>query len=186
VSESRRRLPFLLVGAAAAAADLVTKSWVFAAIPYQEPREVIRGFFYLKPHYNPAGPWSWGLGLPLEARRWMLPAISVIAVVVLVRILLRTDPADRLKALGFVLILGGAAGNLWDRARAAFDPGFAGVRDFLYFPTIVFGDAFPAFNLADTWITVGVVLVGWRLLREGGDPAPGTTGATAAPDEARA
>ena len=77
-----------------------------------------------------------------------------------------------MKGLGLVLILGGALGNLHDRARTLLDPGaYKGVRDFILFPEMVFGRPFPTFNLADAWITIGVVLVGWTILFER-RPAP--------------
>jgi signal peptidase II len=94
--------------------------------------------------------------------------ISLVAVFVIGRLWLQTDPADRVKGLGLVLILGGALGNLHDRVRTLFDPEtYHGVRDFILFPNIVFGDPFPTFNLADAWITIGVVLVAWTILFEG-------------------
>jgi signal peptidase II len=159
------------VGAVAAVLDLATKEWVFRAIPMREERSVIDGFLVFRPLYNTAGPWSWGHGL--EWLRWGLPIVSVVAVLVIGRLWIQSDPADRAKGLGLALILGGALGNLWDRSLAIFRV-YDGVRDFVLFPNIVFGDPFPAFNLADTWITVGVVLVGWRMLFEKESPsAPG-------------
>ncbi|MFZ5790540.1 MAG: signal peptidase II [Pseudomonadota bacterium] len=56
-----------------------------------------------------------------------------------------------LPALGLGLIIGGAVGNVIDRLR------FGAVVDFLYFHYAGWG--FPAFNLADTAITVGVALL---------------------------
>ena len=182
----------LAVAAASAASDLLTKWWAYGAIPLGGTRPLLGDWLVLHTRSNPAGPWSWGLGtVPPAVMRAALPLLSVLAVAILLRILWRADPRDRLKALGLALILGGAAGNLWDRAITAFDPSYGGVRDFILFPRIVFGRPFPAFNLADTWITVGVVLVGWRLLfekeREPAAPAaPADPAAPAPADEVRA
>lgn len=60
---------------------------------------------------------------------------------------------ERLSAIGMALILGGAAGNLLDRLR------WGGVIDFLDFRV------WPVFNLADSCITVGAVLMAWTLWR---------------------
>ncbi len=165
------RKAFLALAALAAFLDILSKEWVFARVETGRAVPVIEGFLLFRPHYNPAGPWSWGLGLPPETLRYLFPLLSLAAVVLLVQLMLRSDPADRVKAWGFLLILGGAAGNLWDRVHAILDPMVTplmqrGVRDFIFFPNIVFGRDFPAFNLADTWITAGVVLVAWRFLRE--------------------
>ena len=150
--------------------DLATKEWAFRTIPERSSVEVLGDFLVFQTHWNSAGPWSWGHGW--EWLRWGLPVISVVAVVVIGRLWLESDPADRVKGLGLVLILGGALGNLHDRARTLLDPGaYKGVRDFILFPEIVFGRPFPTFNLADAWITIGVVLVGWTILFER-RPAP--------------
>lgn len=157
----------LAVAAGAAVLDVATKAWAFDAIPLETTRPLLGDWLVLHTRYNRGLPWSLGTGwFSLNLMRFALPAISVAAVWVLVAILRKTDPRDRVKALGLALILGGAAGNLWDRGWTAFDASHGGVRDFILFPRIVFGDPFPAFNLADTWITIGVVLVGWRLLIE--------------------
>ena len=159
-----RRLPLVAVGIAAAVLDLLTKWWIFDRHALFSDHPVIGDLLSIHPVFNQAGPWSWGQGL--DFLRWVLPLVSVVAVGVIGRIWWQTDPRERVKSLGLVLILGGALGNLWDRAIQAFDPEF-GVRDFILVKGVWFGGDFPAFNLADAWITVGVVLVGWRLLFEG-------------------
>jgi signal peptidase II len=172
LNEQPSRLPLLAVGAAAAIVDLATKAWIFSAIPYLEERRVLGDLVSFRPIYNTAGPWSWGHGW--EWVRYALPPISVVAVIVILRILRETPAAERAKRLGFTLILGGAVGNLWDRVHALFDTS-VGVRDFVLVKGVWFqrvrgefvrGD-FPSFNVADACITVGVVLVAWTLLFEG-------------------
>lgn len=178
----------LAVALGAALLDLATKAWAYAAVPYGESRPLLGDWFLIHPRSNPAGPWSWGHGiLPEPVLRFLLPAVSVVAVVILLRILRGTDPLDRVKALGLALILGGAAGNLWDRTFFALDPAHGGVRDFLLLPRVVFGGPFPAFNLADTWITVGVAMVAWRLLFERPEPeGDGAAAGAGDPGEVRA
>jgi signal peptidase II len=175
VTDKPTLLPALAAGAVAALLDLVTKAWAYASIEYGQPREVLGDWFALQPRSNPAGPWSWGHGfLPEVVLRFSLPLLSVVAVLLLIHFLRKSDPRDRLLGFGLALILGGAVGNLWDRALTAFgmmDP--PGVRDFLLVRGVWFGGDFPAFNLADTWITVGCVFVGWRILfeRKSAEPA---------------
>jgi len=168
LTDKPSHLPALAVGAVAAVLDLATKSWAYASIPYGVPRDVLGTWFAFQPRSNPAGPWSMGHGvLPEVVLRFSLPALSVVAVVLLVHFLRKSDPRDRVLSLGLALILGGAAGNLWDRSLTAFgrmDP--PGVRDFILVRGVWFGGDFPAFNLADAFITVGVFLVGLRLLFE--------------------
>ncbi len=188
VNEKPSRSPLIAVGVLAAILDLVTKWWVFEAIQEYEPRRVIGHLLYFHPVRNSAGPWSLGQGW--DFLRFALPAVSVAAVAVIGRIFLATDARDRLKGLGLALILGGALGNLWDRVHAMLDPASVGVRDFILVRGVWFqhdgapwrfwnwtwGHDFPAFNLADTWITVGVVLVAWRILfemRSEAAPRPG-------------
>ncbi len=172
MSDWKPRRTALAVGAVAALLDVVTKSWAFRAIPLETSVPVAGDWLLFHTRYNRGLPWSLGAGrLPTEIMRFLLPAVSVLAVVVLAAILRKTDPRDRLKSWGLALILGGAAGNLWDRGWTALDASHGGVRDFILLPNIVFGNPFPAFNLADAWITVGVAFVGWRILFEK-EPAP--------------
>ena len=69
------------------------------------------------------------------------------------------NATDRVKLIGYVLVLGGALGNLSDRFFRA--PGFlrGHVVDF-----VAIG-RFPVFNFADSCITIGAILLVWRTLR---------------------
>jgi signal peptidase II len=195
-AKSTRNL-LVAIGIAAAILDLLTKWWAFEAIPKDSHRVVLGDLIWFQPTHNPYGPWSLGQGLQLPA--WVLPVLSVAAVGLIGRIFWETDPADRVKGLGLVLILGGAAGNLWDRVAALIDPAFGGVRDFILVRGVWFrpvrglwrvwdwrwGEDFPYFNVADACITVGVVFVAWRILFEA-QPAPAAPGGATAGSEVRA
>jgi signal peptidase II len=105
---------------------------------------------------NPGG----AFGLFAQADRWLVrPLLLGLSAVAVVTILLiyRSTPADRLLVrLAFSLVLGGAIGNLIDRLR------FDEVIDFL--DVHWYHYHWPAFNIADAAITVGVTILCWDLL----------------------
>ena len=80
--------------------------------------------------------------------------------------MLRKSGANRLLAVALSLVLGGAAGNLWDRLTLGH------VVDFIQLHAA--GYYWPAFNVADSAITVGVALILWDGVREA--PAARRTG----------
>jgi signal peptidase II len=95
-------------------------------------------------------------GLP-QAWRWVIAALSVAALVVLARVAMRVlTPGTVVDRAAIGLIFGGAVGNLIDRAR------FGAVVDFI--DVHYRGWHWPAFNVADSAITVGVALLALRLL----------------------
>jgi signal peptidase II len=99
------------------------------------------------------------LGTIEPAWRWIVAALSIIALIVLARVALRVLPTGGvIGVVAIGLIFGGAVGNLIDRAR------FGAVVDFVdvYWRSW----HWPAFNVADSAISVGVVLLALRLLTE--------------------
>lgn len=98
-------------------------------------------------------------------QRWLFSAISVAASVVIVVLLRRTAPGDRLNGIGLSLVLGGAVGNLIDRLWLGH------VVDFL---DVYYGTAhWPAFNVADSAITVGAALLVLGMWRQERAAQPG-------------
>ena len=97
-------------------------------------------------------------------QRWFFVLLATAVTGVLVVWLGRLQPADRLVALALALIIGGAMGNLIDRLL------FGHVIDFI---DAYYGDwHWPAFNLADSAIFLGVVLMlldAFRTGRSGGE-----------------
>jgi signal peptidase II len=95
-------------------------------------------------------------GLP-HAWRWVVALLSMAALVVLARVAMRVLAGGGWPArLSIALIFGGAVGNLIDRAR------FGAVVDFV--DAHYRGYHWPAFNVADSAITVGVALLALHLL----------------------
>ena len=99
------------------------------------------------------------LGSIPPAWRWVVAALSLVALAVLARVALRVLPTGGWPGrLAIGLIFGGAVGNLIDRAR------FGAVVDFV--DVHWRGWHWPAFNVADSAITVGVALLALRLMTD--------------------
>ena len=81
----------------------------------------------------------------------MFACISLIAAIVLIAMIIRQPTTAKLNLISFSMILGGALGNFYDRAFRGF------VIDFLDFH--VGNYHWPAFNIADSAITCGVILL---------------------------
>jgi signal peptidase II len=130
------------------AADRITK---LAALQAFAPGEsvAVTGFFNLVLVFNKGAAFSFLAGAP----GWQTPLFAAIAIAASVYIsyLLLRHPGGRLFSTGLALILGGALGNLWDRLQ------WGQVVDFLDFHAA--GWHWPAFNVADSAITVGAVLL---------------------------
>ncbi|MEK6795672.1 MAG: signal peptidase II [Spirochaetota bacterium] len=94
---------------------------------------------------------------------WIVIIMGIAASIFLVYLILSTDNKQRLSLISFMLILGGAFGNIGDRfiSKEVTDFISIGLTDTIRFPYI--------FNLADTWITCGFVLliIAVFILREG-------------------
>ncbi|HVC12648.1 MAG TPA: signal peptidase II [Burkholderiales bacterium] len=144
----RKAYPWFALAAAVVAADQLTK-WLLQAALHPGERYPVTGFFNLVLVFNRGAAFS----LLARAPGWQTPlfaAIAVAAIVVVSVLLLRTS-GRRLYCAGLALILGGAIGNLIDRLRYGY------VVDFLDLHAL--GWHWPAFNAADSAITVGAALL---------------------------
>ena len=136
------------LSAAVVLADQITKWAVLANFAYGE-RLQITGFLNLVLVYNKGAAFS----MFADASGWQTPLLIVFALVAagIVGYLIVKNPHRRLLCLGLALILAGAIGNLIDRLR------YGHVVDFLDFHAM--GWHWPAFNVADSAITIGAVLL---------------------------
>jgi signal peptidase II len=143
-----------LLGAIAAlvlAADVLTKVAAVARLEGREPVELLGGAVYLVLVRNPGAAFSLATGYT-----WVLSLVAVAVVVVIVRISRRLRSTGWAVALG--LVLGGALGNLVDRLFRTPGPLRGHVVDVvsLFAPD---GTVWPVFNLADSCIVSGGVLL---------------------------
>lgn len=158
----RRRARWAWVAAAVFLADVAAKSAVERLLAIGSVHTVIPGLFNLVHVRNP------GIAFGLLADRdsalqTVILVLFALAAMGLVMWLLVTGRAGgRLAELGLALVLGGAAGNVFDRLR------HGAVVDFLDFHLGRYH--YPAFNLADSAILIGAALVILHLLRH--PPAP--------------
>ena len=106
--------------------------------------------------YNPGAAFSMSLG---SYSRYIFGAFACIALFVLWRLYRDTRPGDLMLPLGLGLAWGGAAGNLLDRFLSP-----RGVVDFIDVGTATW--RFWTFNVADSGVTVGAIILAWYLSRD--------------------
>jgi signal peptidase II len=121
----------------------------------------VTSFFELVRAHNTGAAFSLFANQAGWQRAFFISIASIAAVVIIH--LLRKPAGSALFKLALSLILGGALGNLIDRIVHGY------VVDFLYFHINQY--AWPAFNIADSAITIGAVLLVWDSLRK---PKPHT------------
>ena len=147
------KLLVLLFGLAAAGLvlDVITKSAVVAALEGGPPVELLGGLVYLDVLRNPGAAFSLATGMT-----WLLALLAIVVVGVIVWLAPRLRSAGWAAGLG--LMLGGTLGNLGDRLFRAPGPLQGHVVDFISVlaPN---GEFFPVFNVADSCITCGAVLI---------------------------
>ena len=131
--------------------DQASKLWLMQHFLLYESWTIIPGFFSLTYLTNTGAAFGLLAGHPAWWRQVFFIGISVAALVVIVVLHHRLRKNSGLYTLGLGLIAGGAIGNLMDRIR------LGSVVDFL--DVYVGSHHWPAFNVADSAISVGVGLV---------------------------
>ncbi len=143
----KKRPLILLIFLVIVIADQATKAATDAYIIPFHSIDIIVGFFSLVNVRNPGA----AFGILNDAgsiRIYLLSGVSILALIIIGVVL--SKARERSEVIALSLIGGGAAGNLIDRLR------FGEVVDFLDF--YVGGSHWPAFNIADSAISVGVVI----------------------------
>ncbi len=147
---------WLAVSAAVVVLDLATKAWVSSLFIAGETREVT-SFFNMVLMYTSGAAFSF-LADAGGWQRWFFTVVTIVISAVIV-VVLRRQRGDAAVSLALALVLGGALGNLYDRVTLGH------VVDFIQLHAA--GYYWPAFNVADSAISVGVGLLIWDSLRGG-------------------
>lgn len=163
---------WMLVAAAVIGLDQITKHLAVAMLPAQSPTSILP-FLNFDLAYNTGAAFSF-LADGAGWQRWFFVLLALGVSAMIIHWLRRLGPEERWNAVAMALILGGALGNAIDRVF------FGHVIDFIdvyyragscmpLFAPLPVGDGFqchwPAFNLADSAISVGAVMIVLDALR---------------------
>ena len=164
----RRYNMLLWVGGPVLLLDQITKIWVDNAMRLYETRPIVPGLFDLHYIRNTGAAFGFLSGTEATFRIPFFVLVSLVAIGIILYLFYKLDESEVMMPLALSLVLGGAIGNLVDRVR------MGEVIDFL----LVHYKSFhwPAFNVADIAITVGVFLLILRIFilekRRPKKPAP--------------
>ena len=142
-------LSWLWLTAVVIALDLGTKDIADTTLNYGDPHSILP-VLDMTLLYNTGAAFSF-LAQAAGWQRWLFVLIAIAVSIMLTVWLKRTDKAQWWLGMGLALILGGAIGNLYDRIVQGYVVDFISVHYNAYY--------FPAFNLADTAITIGAALL---------------------------
>ena len=139
--------------------DQATKAIVTSRMVLYSTAPVIPGLFHITLVQNRGALFGWFQNLADPYRRALFIVVPVLAIILMLVFQYRTTIDDVVTQSGLALILGGALGNLVDRLRLGY------VVDFL--DVFVGNYHWPAFNVADSCICIGVALLLIDLLARG-------------------
>ena len=128
------------------AIDLVSKIVISDLMNVNHSIQIIDNFFYITYVRNTGAAWS-----IFSDKTWFLIIVSLVIIFGIVYYIYKNKPGSKLEKVGYSMVLGGAIGNFFDRVVYGY------VIDFLDF--VIFGYNYPIFNLADSFIFIGVVLL---------------------------
>ena len=155
---SRKLAIFLPIFLGGLLLDQLTKGWVLHSLTLGAQVPVVNGFFNLVHVHNRGAAFGLLAGLsPTFAPLFFIGTTSLVLAVV-GYLLWRLPPSHTRSALGYSLIIAGAAGNLLDRLRLGV------VVDFLDFYLGTYH--WPAFNVADTLVCLGAGVLVWVILKD--------------------
>ena len=131
--------------------DILSKNYI-------EGHESLHSFEVIKNFFNITYVKNTGMAWSLLSNQTLLLTIVSVVVVIFIIYYIQTNKLNTMYRIIYGLILGGALGNLYDRIM------FQYVRDFLDF--YIFGYNFPVFNIADSALTIGIIILLIQFIRE--------------------
>ena len=154
---SKKHVIFLITLLLVVGLDQISKMYVISVMTLHSSHPVIDGFFNITYVRNPGAAFGFLANAAPMFRSLFLITVSAAAIVMILWFLAKNRSAGMLLTFALSLILGGAVGTLLDRIR------FGSVVDFLDF--YIASWHWPAFNVADSAISVGAVLLIVEMLR---------------------
>jgi signal peptidase II len=151
-----KAIKLLLIAGSIVLLDQFTKVLVLRYMPLYHSVTVIPGFFDLTHIQNPGGAFGFLAGSDPRLRTAVFLFFSLLAVGLILWFYIKAPATHPYLAAAFAMIFGGAVGNLIDRVR------FGKVTDFLDF--YVGNLHWPAFNVADSAISIGIMIFLLHLL----------------------
>jgi signal peptidase II len=155
----RNIIIFILGAAAVVALDQITKAAITSRFLPHESSAIIDGFFNLVYVMNPGAAFGFLARASATFRYVFFTGITAVAILLIIYYLVKNKNGSIITVVSLTLIFSGAVGNLIDRIR------FGAVVDFLDFYIGAFH--WPAFNVADSAITVGAILMIWEMIGAG-------------------
>ena len=147
---------FILGSAAIVILDQITKAAILKNFFIHDSRPVIDGFFNLVYVMNPGAAFGFLADMSETFRYLFFIGITILVMALIIYYIVKSKSENVLYVISLTLIFGGAVGNLIDRVR------FGAVVDFL---DVYIGTAhWPAFNVADSSITIGAILMIWGMI----------------------
>ncbi|HJV17278.1 MAG TPA: signal peptidase II [Bacillales bacterium] len=133
--------------------DQITKWLIVSRMELGESIQIIDKILYITSHRNRGA--AWGI---LQGQMWFFYVITLIVIVGIIIYIQRAAKDKWLMGLSLGLMLGGAIGNFIDRVIRKE------VVDFIH--TFIFGYNFPVFNIADSALVIGVILLMIQMFRD--------------------
>ena len=156
---NKKYIPFGVTAALVLLLDQATKICIDASMPLHDSFSVIPGFFSITHVRNPGAAFGFLAGASPLFRNVFFVCVTLAAILLILHYVRTSKAEERLLTLSLSLILSGAVGNLIDRIR------FGEVIDFL--DVYIGSHHWPAFNVADSAISVGAVILFVELVRQG-------------------
>lgn len=136
----------------AALIDQIVKLLIISNLKLSESIVVINNFFYLSYLQNEGSAFNL-----LTVNKWFFVFLSLLALYVIIKYFIIDENITKMEALAYILIIGGIVGNLIDRLSYGY------IID--YIDIFIGHYNYPVFNLADSFIVIGVIIVIWNLLK---------------------
>jgi signal peptidase II len=145
-----RPLIFLLTVFMVLAADQASKMWMVRSMSLYDSRPIFGQAFRLTLTHNTGGAWG-----TLPRGNGVFAVFAAVAIVALILAYQKVGRQDIQVGAAFALAMGGAIGNLLDRIRLGYVVDFFDARIIHW----------PIFNIADSAITISIILLVWHFLR---------------------